>query len=103
MLDKNKHIIYAVKLENTLWFIVCCRSIINGLKALDDGKFENYSKSDVEYGGLWLVFKRNVGYYKIENNKLDWEDMELLILKSSIADWKRQVLLTGRKPVININ
>lgn len=104
LLDKNNHIIYAVKIgkySNDLSYVI--DQSLMGLKALDDGEVENYTKRDVEFVGLWLVFKRDVGYYKLENNKLDWEDMELLILKSSIADWKRQVLLTGRKPLININ
>ena len=47
---------------------------------------ERYNKSDVEIVGLWLVFKRTVDYYIIDNGKLDWENIGLLILKSKIAD-----------------
>lgn len=104
LLDESKHRLYATKIgnySNELSYVI--DQSLMGLKALDEGKVENYNKSDVEEVGLWLVFKRDVGYYKIENNKLEWEDMDLLIFKSKIADWKKQVLLTGRKPVININ
>lgn len=104
LLDEENHIMYAVKVgnySNDLSYVID-QSLI-GLKALDDGEVENYDKNDVKKVGLWLVFKRKVGYYTITDGKLDWKDMNLLILKSKIADWKKQVLLSGRKPVININ
>lgn len=104
LLDEDKNALYAVKVgkySNDLSYVID-QSLI-GLKALDDGNVEGYKKSDVEIVGLWLIFKRKLNYYAIENNRLDWESMGLLILKSKIADWKKQVLLSGRKPVININ
>lgn len=104
LLDEDKKALYAVKTgkySNDLSYVID-QSLI-GLKALDDGNVEGYNKNDVEIVGLWLVFKRSVDYYVIGDGRLDWENMELLILKSKIADWKKQVLLSGRKPVIYIN
>ena len=53
--------------------------------------------------GLWLIFKRGDDKFTIENNFLNWTEVKMLILKSKIADWKRQVLMSGRKPIIRIN
>ena len=104
LLDEKNHRLYAVKIgdnSSNLSYVID-QSLI-GLKALDDGEVDNYCKSDVEEVGLWLIFKKDVGYCKIEDNRLDWKNLNLLTLKSKIADWKKQVLLTGRKPIININ
>lgn len=73
------------------------------LKLLDDNQLKKLDKNQVSKVGLWLIFKRGDDKFTIEDNRLDWTEVKMLILKSKIADWKRQVLLSGREPIIRIN
>ena len=102
--DENDGAIYAVKAGNSsgsLAYVV--DQSLYALKLLDDNQLTKLDKNKVSKVGLWLIFKRGDDKFPIEDNRLDWKEVKMLILKSKIADWKRQVLLSGREPIIRIN
>lgn len=104
LFDENDGAMYAVKAGNSsgsLAYVV--DQSLYALKLLDDNQLSKLDKNKVSKVGLWLIFKRGDDKFTIEDNRLDWTEVKMLILKSKIADWKRQVLLSGREPIIRIN
>lgn len=51
---------------------------------------------------LWLIFERR-NRYSIADNRLDWDEVPMLLLKVRIDAWKKSVLLAGMKPEIHVN
>lgn len=104
LFDENDGTMYAVKAGNSsgsLAYVV--DQSLYALKLLDDNQLSKLDKNKVSKVGLWLIFKRGDDKFSIGGNRLDWTEVKMLILKSKIADWKRQVLLSGREPIIRIN
>lgn len=104
LFDENECTMYAVKAGNSsgsLAYVV--DQSLYALKLLDDNQLKKLDKNQVSKVGLWLIFKRGDDKFNMEDNHLDWTEVKMFILKSKIADWKRQVLLSGREPIIRIN
>ena len=104
LFDENEGAMYAVKAGNSsgsLAYVV--DQSLHALKLLDDNQLKKLDKNQVSKVGLWLIFKRGNDKFNIMDNHLDWAEVKMFILKSKIADWKRQVQLSGREPIIRIN
>lgn len=92
---------YAVKIGDSsakLCYVVD-QSLL-ALKMLKNNKVE--SPKEIEQIGIWILLDRKK-HIEDENNIPNFENLDLLALKSKIADWSRNVLLSGKKPIIRIN
>ena len=105
LFDEKDGAMYAVKAGNSSGsFSYVVDQSVYALKLLDDNQLSKLDKNQISKVGLWLIFKSGEkNKFTIKDNCLNWDEVNMLILKSKIADWKRQVLLSGREPIIRIN
>ena len=51
---------------------------------------------------IWLIFNRSQ-QLTLHNNRLEWDELNMLILKNRLDQWKKEVRLAGFQPEIWIN
>ena len=51
---------------------------------------------------IWLILSRK-NQLIINNERLDWESLKMLLFKIRVDSWKKKVYLAGKKPLIRIN
>jgi uncharacterized protein (TIGR04141 family) len=99
-LYKN-HSMFAVKFGNSsskLCYVV--DQSLSSLKLYKYGKLENAPK--IENVVVWLILERGpLPVY--EDGTPNLSELEMLMLKNKIDQWKKEVRLAGCKPIIYIN
>jgi len=71
------------------------------LKKYKHGEIRDMPK--IENVGLWFILERKNNLVTDESNKVDLSSLDMLMLKNRIDQWKKEVRLTGLKPIIYIN
>ena len=51
---------------------------------------------------IWLIFER-VTHFSLDNGTLRWDELNMLVLKNRLDQWKKEVRLAGLQPEIWIN
>ena len=70
------------------------------LKAIKEGLIAD-AKS-IKNVAIWLVLERKEKI-AVRNGHFDWDQLNMLILKNQISQWKKEVLLAGYQPQVYIN
>lgn len=81
-----------------------CYAVDQSLTALKKFKHgEIIDMPPINNVGLWFIFGRAEHLSTDEHNKVDLSSLDMLMLKNRIDQWKKEVRLSGYKPVIYIN
>ena len=95
--------IFSVKIGNAsskLSYVVDQSLTI--VELLRNGALPGVAKEKIEQIGLWIVLERAT-QLPFKNGHLEWEKLNMLILKVRIEEWKRAVREAGFKPIVYIN
>lgn len=105
--DGNKYELMDLYKNNTMYAVKIGDSSSKLCYALDQSivgmkMLKNNTDKVVEKIGIWLVLDRNKKL-KVKNGVVDLNDLDMLMLKNRIDSWKKEVRLSGYKPIIKIN
>ena len=92
--------VYAVKIGNSssdLAYVV--DQSLEGLKYV---RRLNDFDDEIKNVCLWIIFKRKDQILN-ENNNYNFDNLNMIILKNRINEWKNEVLRMGYRPVIKID
>jgi len=74
---------------------------LTSLKMYKHGQIEDMP--DVENVGLWFILERKEHLTMKNENEVNLCELDMLMLKNRIDQWKKEVMLSGLKPIIYIN
>lgn len=81
-----------------------CYAIDQSLTSLKKYKHgEAVDMPEIDTVGLWFILERKEKLPFNEENKVDLSDLNMLMLKNRLDQWKKEVRLAGYKPIIYIN
>ena len=94
---------FAVKIGSTsakLCYVI--DQSLTSLKMYKRGQLKIHNNEIIDMVALWLILERKK-HLKLKNGMPDINDLDMLMLKNRIDQWKKEVLLSGLKPCIYIN
>ena len=101
---------YSVKIGNSsgkLTYVI--DQSLTSLKLYDSGELTSIKKDNkeiplpkIENICIWIILEREK-HIEDEHGNTDLSKLNMISLKASIANWSREVLLSGKKPIIRIN
>ena len=104
------HTMYSVKIGNSsgkLTYVI--DQSLTSLKLYDSGELTSIKKDNkeiplpkIENICIWIILEREK-HIEDEHGNTDLSKLNMISLKASIANWSREVLLSGKKPIIRIN
>lgn len=104
------HTMYSVKIGNSsgkLTYVI--DQSLTSLKLYDSGELTSIKKDNkeiplpkIENICIWIILEREK-HIEDEHGNTDLSKLNMISLKASIANWSREVLLSGKKTIIRIN
>ena len=67
---------------------------------MDEDKPKNTRPHSI---ALWFILPKRKRLQTLKGNRLDWDEIRMLLLKIRIDNWRKKVLLANMKPEIHIN
>ena len=101
LFEKETNTMFAVKFGKSSSDL--CYAIDQSLTSLKKYKHgEIPDMPSISRVGLWFVLEKKEHLAEV-NNKVDLTDLNMLMLKNRIDQWKKEVRLAGYIPIIYIN
>lgn len=100
---KKDDCLFSVKIGDgsaALSYVVTQSEIVIDL-IKNDNRFKSLRK-EIKKVALWIVFKRK-NSFSFRNGKFAWQDVNMLLLKNMINNWKTKARMAGLVPEVWIN
>ena len=92
---------FAVKIGNSSAKL--CFAIDQSINSMKMYKHKTMSDlPEIDTVGIWLILDRK-NHIEDEEGKPDINNLEMLMLKNRLDQWKKEVRLMGYKPIVYVN
>lgn len=97
--DKTAYSVKKGSRSSNLAYVV--DQSIEGLKYIRNG--ESKFNKEIETVCIWIILERESKIHDDKSNKVDLNELNMIIFKNKLVAWKKQMLLWNYKPLIRIN
>jgi len=97
--DKTAYSVKKGSASSSLAYVI--DQCITGLESIRNGE-SNFDK-EIETVCIWIILERETKIHDYETNKVDLNELNMIIFKNRLVAWRKQMLLWNYKPLIRIN